>query len=73
MTDRFFTQRTCDRCHQPLDGVRIMSRFDHACICMECDRKEQERPDYQQAADAEREAVKNGVKNFPGIGMEDGK
>lgn len=69
MTDRFFTQKSCDRCHKPLKGGRIMSRFNEDCLCMECDRKEQQLPDYQQAADAEREAVKRGDMNFSGIGM----
>lgn len=67
--DHFFTQRTCDRCYKPLDGGRIMSRFNTDCICMECAHKERERSDYRKAADAEQEAVKNGVKNFSGIGL----
>ena len=69
MTDRFFTQKTCDRCHKPLNGIRTMSRFNTDCICKECERKEQLCGDYQQAADAEREAVNRGDLNFPGIGL----
>ena len=71
MTDRFFAQRTCDRCHKPLTGGRTMSRYNDDCICMECDKKEHEREDYPKASEAEREAVKRGDLNFPGIGMDD--
>lgn len=46
-----------------------MSRFNEDCICMDCDQKEQERADYQKAAEAEREAVQRGDLNFPGIGL----
>lgn len=69
MADKFFTQTTCDRCHGSLDGGRIMSMFNEDCICMECQRKETERPDYAKARDAEREAVKSGNRNFKGIGL----
>lgn len=66
--DRFFTQKFCDRCHGSLSGGRIMSRFNTDCLCMECERKERERPDYQDAADAELEAVKRGNFNYQGTG-----
>lgn len=69
--DRFFTQKNCDRCHKPLHGIRTMSRFNSDCLCAECDQKEQQRADYQQAADAEREAAKRGDLNFPGIGLDE--
>lgn len=67
--DRFFSQTNCDRCGKPLTDGRTMSMYNTDCICMECKRKETERPDYGIAADAEREAVKNGDRNFQGIGL----
>lgn len=69
MADRFFTQKHCDRCGGSLDGGRIMSMFNEDCICMDCKRKETERPDYAKARDAEHEAVKSGNMNFKGIGL----
>lgn len=68
MTDRFFTQRNCDRCHGPLDGGRTMSRFNTDCLCIKCAREEKSHHDYQKAADTELDAVRRGVRNFSGIG-----
>jgi hypothetical protein len=42
MTDKFFTQRNCDRCGKDLSGGRTMSWFTEECICMECKEKERE-------------------------------
>lgn len=67
--DRFFTQTTCDRCGGSLEGGRIMSMYNEDCICMECKRKEKERPDYAQARDAEMEEVRRGNRNYKGIGL----
>ena len=66
--DRFFTQTTCDRCHQSLKGGRTMSMFNEQCICMACSDKEVQDRDYKKAAEAEREAIRNGNFNFKGIG-----
>lgn len=33
--DKFFTQKTCDRCGGSLENGRIMSMFNTECICME--------------------------------------
>ncbi len=66
--DTFFTQKTCDRCHKPLDGVRTMSRFNEDCICIDGAKAEQKHPRYQEAIDAERKAIQRGDYNFKGIG-----
>ena len=68
--DRFYTQRTCDRCGGSLDGGRIMSMFNTDCICMACKEAEQQRPDYKAALEADRAAIQAGNYNFPGIGLE---
>ena len=69
MADRFFTQKTCDRCHAPLTGGRTMSMFNTDCICMECAKAERSRKDYAAARDAECAAVRGGNHNFAGIGF----
>ena len=68
MADRFFTQTHCDRCGAPLTGGRTMSMFNTDCICMKCAKEERARPDYGKARDAEMAAVRNGDRNFRGIG-----
>ena len=45
-----------------------MSMFDTKMICMECEQKEREHPDYKKAKQAELDAVKRGKYNFEGIG-----
>lgn len=42
--------------------------FNFDWICSVCKKKETAHPDYKKASDAEAEAVRAGVKNFPGIG-----
>lgn len=66
--DKFFTQTTCDRCGGDLKGGRIMSMYNTQCICMECKRKEQERPDYRKAVEADHAEIRRGNYNFKGIG-----
>lgn len=66
--DRFFTQTHCDRCGAPLTGGRTMSMFNTDCICMKCAKEERARSDYDKARDAEVDAVRNGDRNFRGIG-----
>ena len=68
MRDDFMTKTHCDRCHKPLDGGRIMSMYNNDCICWDCKEREMAREDYQQARDAEAQAVRNGNRNFSGIG-----
>ena len=67
--DTFFTQKTCDRCGAPLTGGRTMSMFNTDCICMKCAKEERARSDYGKARDAEVDAVRNGNRNFAGIGF----
>ena len=45
-----------------------MSMFNTDCICMKCAREERERADYGKARAAEMDAVRNGDRNFRGIG-----
>lgn len=37
-------------------------------ICLVCQKKEAQRSDYQDAVQADRDAIKRGDYNFPGIG-----
>jgi hypothetical protein len=67
--DNFWTKTTCDRCHKPLNGARIMSMYNQDCLCMDCKQKESEREDYPEAVKAEREAVAKGDYNFKGYGL----
>ncbi len=67
--DKFFTQKSCDRCGGSLEEGRIMSMFNNDCICLKCKKKEQDHSDYRKACDADREAIKQGNYNFPGIGL----
>jgi hypothetical protein len=38
-------------------------------ICPVCKEKERKHPRYQEASDADREAIKRGDYNFKGIGL----
>lgn len=42
--------------------------FDTAEICLDCKKKEEKHPRYEEAREAEANAVRNGNYNFPGIG-----
>lgn len=66
--DTFFSQKYCDRCGKELSGGRTMSMFNNECICMECKRKEKQRPDYSAAVKADCDAIKKGNYNYVGIG-----
>ena len=68
--DKFLSKKYCDRCGKSLK-VRKMSRFNTDCLCEECISKEKQHKDYRLAADAELGAYKNGVQNYPGIGLPD--
>ena len=70
--DPFFTARRCQRCVGCLDGGRTMSMFNTQVICMACKEKEMLRPDYRDAVEAEMKAVRNGDRNFKGIGLKGG-
>ena len=67
MRDRFFTVERCDRCHAKLTA-RIMSMYNDDVLCPECQEKETQRSDYLEALQADRDAIKRGDFNFPGIG-----
>ena len=43
--------------------------FNTDTICMKCAAEEKERPGYQEARDAEMQAVRSGDRNFKGIGL----
>ena len=65
--DRFFSQKTCDRCGGSLSGGRIMSMYSTECLCLDCKEKEKDRADYQAAVKAELDEVKKGNLNYKGI------
>ena len=65
--DRFFTQKTCDRCGGNLADGRIMSMFNTDCICITCKEKEKAREDYEAAVQAELDEVRKGNTNYRGI------
>ncbi|MBR5355639.1 MAG: gamma-glutamylcyclotransferase [Lachnospiraceae bacterium] len=67
--DKFFYQEHCDRCGGSLEKGRTMSMFNTDCICMNCKRKERERPDYAKAVEADIAEVRRGNYNFAGIGF----
>ena len=68
MQDPFFSKTRCDRCGAKLT-VRIMSMFNEDVICMECKKKERQRPDYLEAVEADNAAIRRGDRNFKGIGL----
>ena len=53
----------CMRCGAPLN-VRTMSMYKEDVICMECKEKEQQRPDYREAVEAEMAEIRRGNFNF---------
>ena len=65
--DRFFSQKTCDRCGGSLDGGRILSMYSTECIGLTCKEKEKARQDYKAAVQAELDEVKKGNLNYKGI------
>ena len=67
--DDFFTKTCCDRCGEDLKSGRIMSMFNTDVLCMKCKDEESKRPDYRQATEEEREAIRRGDRNFSGIGL----
>ena len=57
----------CQRCLKE-SNAHIMSMFDVSLICMQCHDAERHHPGYQKARDAELKALKQGDRNFKGIG-----
>jgi hypothetical protein len=43
-----------------------MSIFNNDIICMDCKKEEKLDPEYKVAVEAEAEAVRQGVRNYPG-------
>ncbi len=58
----------CDRCKKGMTSS-TMSRFNTDMICETCEVKEKAHPKYAEARKAEHEAVQQGDRNFPGIGL----
>ena len=58
--------KKCDRCGGEL-RVRQMSKFNTDVLCPQCIEEEKQHPNYEKAAAAEREAVRRGDRDFPGI------
>lgn len=46
-----------------------MSIFNTDTLCMPCKDKERNHPKYEEAREADNNAVKRGDYNFPGIGL----
>jgi len=57
----------CHRCGTATN-IHTMSMFNTELICMDCKEKEKEHPKYKDAQDADWEAIREGNRNFPGIG-----
>jgi hypothetical protein len=56
----------CDRCGESTNNMTTMSMFNEDIICMDCKDKEKKDPEYGAAAEAEREHLKSGNKNYKG-------
>lgn len=65
----FFNKKCCDRCGKSfLDGTpHTMSFMNKDAICMDCRDAEKKHPLYEEARNAELEAVKRGDFNYPGL------
>ena len=58
----------CQRCGKPSIS-HTMSFFNTSLICNTCDEKERERDDFEDARNADEDAIRQGNHNFPGIGF----
>ena len=59
--------RHCERCGEQTLST-VMSMFNTDQICLKCKEEESKHPRYKEAVEAEREAIRGGDFNFPGIG-----
>ena len=59
--------KTCDRCGIATN-TWTMSMFNTQEICPVCKEEERNHPRYQEACEADREAIVRGDYNFKGIG-----
>lgn len=60
----------CERCHKPTNGRTTMSMYNEEIICMGCKDKERQRPDYNDAVEADNAEIRRGNYNFKGIGLD---
>lgn len=65
--DKFFTRKTCERCHKPFDGARTMSMFNTQCICIACAEAERLDPEYRKAVEADHAEIRRGNYNYKGL------
>ena len=65
--DTFFSKTRCDKCRKNLEAGRTMSRFDQSCLCLDCAEREKQDPEYEKVVQAERNEIRLGNYNFPGI------
>ena len=65
--DKFFSQKSCDKCGGSLENGRTMSRFNTSCICIICAEKEKDDEDYDKAVQAELGEIQRGNYNYKGI------
>ena len=49
--------------------MHTMSKFNTDTVCMPCKEDERLAPGYEHADKIEYEAVRAGVRNFPGVGL----
>jgi hypothetical protein len=68
--DNFFVAIRCDRCGRSLESGRIMSMYNDDVICMDCKEEEMKKENYNDAVQADIEAIRKGDYNFKGIGYE---
>ena len=61
-----YMKRTCDRCHKLMESWS-MSYMNEDIICPTCKEKERMHPRYNEAKEAELDAVKKGDMNYPGL------
>jgi hypothetical protein len=57
----------CERCGE-VAGTHTWSQFNTDLICIPCQGKEKQHPDYERAREAELAAIRRGNWNFEGIG-----
>ncbi len=57
----------CDRCETQVQSFTF-SYFNVDRICIQCQEKERNHPDYEAAKKAELDSIKKGDWNFQGIG-----
>lgn len=56
----------CDRCGEESSAFK-MSKLNTDTLCMKCIERERTHPRYQEAVEAERQAVLNGDYNYAGL------